>query len=209
MADSLFDILNNATQEQAPVPVPVKADIETPTEAAPQEPAVVLPPVDIAAQADEPAAVAPAPAAADLAPAAADPVVVEEPKKKRRAPKAPAKREKKPAASATKKKDHHHASSGSQTKTKKAAPKKTTKPPAKKETTSSSDGRHPPGYSMLKTESDKLDRILAGLLRKKDNRVATGKPVPSVCGMFNDQLLKFFKHVRSDFDQEFEDYMDC
>ena len=67
----------------------------------------------------------------------------------------------------------------------------------------SAEKRHFPGYSMLKVESDKLDRVLTGLERKKENRESEGKTDPTVCGMFNKRLLKFFQDVRRDFDAEF------
>jgi hypothetical protein len=130
------------------------------------------------------------------------------PKKKRAPPKSKSTSTKKTKAS---KKDKDKSSSTTKSKkdkTKKDHDKKSSS--SKKDDKPSSptpEGRNPPGYSMLKTESDKLDRIIAALARKKENRAASGKPVPSVCGMINNNLLKFFRHVRADFDDEFEEYI--
>ena len=155
----------------------------------------------------------PQPADADAAAVSALAATTGEKPKRKRAPPKPKTAAKKPKA----------AESGSSKKTPAVA--KTKKDRTKKDTSKKGkkdedkveekkkrnpiEGRNPPGYSMLRTESDKLDRIIAGLARKKENRVASGKPVPSVCGMFNDNLLKFFKRVRTNFDQEFEEYMEC
>ena len=95
-------------------------------------------------------------------------------------------------------------------KTKKASKPKKKKPVAEaKPTTTASDGRHQSGYSMLKTECDKLDRIITGLKRKRNNRIDSGKPISTVCGMHNDRLLKFFKRIRAEFDDEFAEFMTC
>lgn len=75
--------------------------------------------------------------------------------------------------------------------------KKPAVPPGKKEEKNFN------GYSMLKSESDKIDRIIQNLERKKRVREEGGKTKPTVCGMFNDRLLKFFRGVRRDYDEEF------
>ena len=224
MADTLFDIFTNtgAAPEEPPkvdlVAEPAKVDPVDGTNPVADD--VAVKPVDAKLVADD-VTVAngePADAVVDDAKTVADAAMDvakdggDEPeKKKQKKKRAPPK----PKTSS---------GSGKKSSSSKKQPTKTKSSKTKKESKSSSsskkeravasisdkpvgDGRHPPGYSMLKTESDKIDRILAGLMRKKENRRASGKPVPSVCGMFNDSLLKFFKHVRSDFDDEFEEYM--
>lgn len=135
-----------------------------------------------------------------LDPLPADPVVVtkteepavveEKPKKKKRAPAV----HKTPTEKTAKKTDSDKK-------------KKKKKPSTEKTAATNNDGRHQSGYAMLKTECDKLDRIITGLKRKRDNRIDSGKPISTVCGIHNDRLLNFFKHVRSEFDTEFAKYM--
>ena len=235
MADSLFDILNIATATSVPsdmADVPPPIDVPVPQPAVPD----VAPVVDQAAPAvdqapplvdvpDIPVADAPADVpTSDQAPAsdqalATEQVPAEKAKPKKRAPR------RRRAASVSDSDDdcarHRSSHKRSRKLTKKtdsdSKKKKKSVSDCKKKSsgkdkhsfdkTTTSDGRHPPGYTMLKSESDKIDRTIATLIKKKESRAASGRPFPSVCGMFNDNLLKFFKGVRRDFDSEFDEYM--
>lgn len=218
MADSLFDIFS--TQQSEPPKMDIDSQPKTdevvavaPAAEEPKCPEVVVPvavdvPVPVAVDAPVTVAAGKVPdpvASEDQKPAAEAPKKKRAPKKQEEAkPKATAKKPKPSSSSSSKKVPPAKAKKD---KTKKEAAKKKCKKEKDLDRPTFPEGRNPPGYSMLKTESDKLDRIVAGLIRKKENRIASGKPTPSVCGMFNDNLLKFFKRVRADFDEEFEEYM--
>ena len=198
MADTLFDIFNNAGTAAPPPASSEPPKMELVVEKKADDEVMPAPVVDIPAVIEEPKAIPVVDASVSVsvtvdpntAPSTA--AVETEPKPKKR--------------TITKKKKVVAASTSAPPKKKKKT-QKSQDTKSKKDTKTTSDGRHPPGFSMLKTESDKIDRIIAALTRKKENRIASGKPVPSVCGMFNDHLLKFFKGVRHNFDDEFDEYM--
>ena len=66
-----------------------------------------------------------------------------------------------------------------------------------------------PGAGMLKSEYERLNRALDGLVRKRAQRTDANseEAVTSVCGILLDNTIEFFEHMITDFDHKFGKYM--
>lgn len=70
--------------------------------------------------------------------------------------------------------------------------------------------RHPPGYSLLKAERDRIERALIALQRKASARQsATGskRPPTTVCSILTHDLIEFLKDERRKFNERFGRYL--
>lgn len=93
-------------------------------------------------------------------------------------------------------------------KKKKKAPQPKKEPSEKtaKDAAAAEPQRHLPGFALLRVERDRIDRVRAAISGKIKKRSEDGKSV-GVCGILNDQLLKFYDGVRADFVKEFGKYL--
>jgi hypothetical protein len=145
----------------------------------------------------------------------------DEPPKKRKAPT-----HRKPAAAAKKDAPKKKTTPTDETKKKSRRPltgaaamsaKKKHSAPSSPQQSSDADeptgGRHPPGFSMVKAERDRIDRALTALRRRvatkaeKDKQKGK-KPTTTVCSILNAALIKFYTKTRKDFETEFNDYLE-
>jgi hypothetical protein len=84
------------------------------------------------------------------------------------------------------------------------APKKKAQPKKKP-----SAPRKQPGYTMIKTEDDRLRGALEALLRKRKQREDTngGKAPTSTCGVLTNNLVDFYENVVESFARKFGRYI--
>jgi outer membrane biosynthesis protein TonB len=78
---------------------------------------------------------------------------------------------------------------------------------------SGSTDRHPPGFSMVKAERDRIDRALTALKRRVATRADKDKlkgkkTTTTVCSILNASLIKFYSRIRTDFETEFNEYLE-
>ena len=70
--------------------------------------------------------------------------------------------------------------------------------------------RRQPGGALLKTEREKLSKLLSGLRQKRTQRekVHKGKAATSVCNILLDSLIEFYESVDDNFERKFGKYME-